>query len=262
MGSWGTGIFSNDDAADIRDDYRDLIGNGLTAEAASAKVIDEYCVDDPSDADNNDVWLGLAAVQHQIGHIAQHVIDTALTITGSPEELERWDPEDRKQRLKALVKLRDTLSQPPPEPRKIRPRKVPDTSLEPGQHLLYTDPVTNSQLLLRVVYIYKQNGRYPVYTVLNWDGSPADMERPQDLPPLDRQQNFAPVVASLNTPYFGFLANGRLKKENLRVLEARVEPPVGRDQWGLTLLSWPDLVRYVGVNAVVPPPTLRPDARA
>lgn len=263
MGSWGTGIFSNDDAADIRGEYRDLIGNGRTAGEASTEIIGEYCVGDPTDPDNNDVWLALAAVQYRTGHIAEHVIDRALAITDSPQEIERWDPEDRKQRLKALTKLRETLQQLPPPPRTIRPRSIPDTDLQPGQHLLYTDPVTNSTLLLRVVYIYEQNGRYPIFTVLTWDGSPEALERPQDLPPLDRKQRSGPAAASLNSPYFGFAANGRLKKENLRVLEARAESPTGAlKQWGQTWLGWSDVVRYVGDNAVVPPPTLRRETSA
>ncbi|WP_159620306.1 hypothetical protein [Arthrobacter zhaoguopingii] len=258
MGSWGTGIFSNDDAADIRGEYRDLIGNGLAAEDASAKIIEEYCVGDPRDADNNDVWLALAAVQHRTGHIAKGIIETALGIIESAEEIERWDSEDRKQRAKALAKLRDTLQQPPPAPRTIRTRKIPDTSLEPGQHLLFTDPVTGSRLLLRVVGIYEQNGRYPVYTVLNWDGGPEGMEKPQDLPPLDRKQNFPPDKASMNRPYFGFLGLGRLKKENLQVLEAQADPTATENQrWGLTFLGWPEVVEYVHDNAVVSPPTLR-----
>ena len=34
MGTWGTGLFSDDLAADVRDEFRDLIGEGLTTEAA------------------------------------------------------------------------------------------------------------------------------------------------------------------------------------------------------------------------------------
>lgn len=203
MGSWGTGIFSNDDAADIRGEYRDLIGNGRTADEAAAEIIQNYCIGDPFEPDNNDVWLALAAVQHRTGHIAEYVIDRALAITDSSEEIERWDPEDRKQRLKALARLRETLQEPPRSPRTIRPRRIPDTDLEPGQHLLFTDPVTSSTILLRLVYIYQQNGRYPVYTVLTWDGSPEGLKRPQDLPPLDRKQSSDPVIASLNTPSLG-----------------------------------------------------------
>jgi hypothetical protein len=30
MGAWGAGIFSNDNASDLREDYRKLIGDGVS----------------------------------------------------------------------------------------------------------------------------------------------------------------------------------------------------------------------------------------
>jgi len=35
VGIWGPGIFSDDLAADVREEFRDLIGEGLTAEEAN-----------------------------------------------------------------------------------------------------------------------------------------------------------------------------------------------------------------------------------
>jgi hypothetical protein len=37
MGTWGVGIFSNDDAADLREDFRDLIASGLAADEAAVR---------------------------------------------------------------------------------------------------------------------------------------------------------------------------------------------------------------------------------
>ena len=55
--------------------------NTATADDAPAEIIQDYCIGDPSDPDNNDVWLALAAVQHRTGHIAEHVIDYNPTNT-------------------------------------------------------------------------------------------------------------------------------------------------------------------------------------
>ena len=41
MGTWGTGIFSDDNAADLRDDYRDFIGDGLSSREATDRLLAE-----------------------------------------------------------------------------------------------------------------------------------------------------------------------------------------------------------------------------
>lgn len=42
MGAWGTAIFSDDVACDIRDDYKELIGEGLSNEDATNQLIENY----------------------------------------------------------------------------------------------------------------------------------------------------------------------------------------------------------------------------
>ena len=42
MGAWGTGIFQDDTACDIRDEYRDLIGNGASGTDATRQILKSY----------------------------------------------------------------------------------------------------------------------------------------------------------------------------------------------------------------------------
>lgn len=42
MGAWGSAIFSDDTAADLRDDWKDLLGEGLSPEEATKKLVEEY----------------------------------------------------------------------------------------------------------------------------------------------------------------------------------------------------------------------------
>jgi hypothetical protein len=42
MGAWGPAIFSDDNAADLRDNYRKLIGDGMSGADATDKQLDEY----------------------------------------------------------------------------------------------------------------------------------------------------------------------------------------------------------------------------
>jgi hypothetical protein len=42
MGVWGTGLFSDDTAAEIRDSYQDYLGDGLSGVKATDKLINQY----------------------------------------------------------------------------------------------------------------------------------------------------------------------------------------------------------------------------
>jgi hypothetical protein len=42
MGTWGTGLYSDDLAADLRGDFRDLLGEGVPASVAVDRLMSEY----------------------------------------------------------------------------------------------------------------------------------------------------------------------------------------------------------------------------
>ncbi|MDR7083153.1 hypothetical protein J2X01_002446 [Arthrobacter ginsengisoli] len=257
MGTWGPAIFSNDTAPDGREDFRDLVAKGATPAEATEKILAEYGVGILGDPDNNDLWLGLAATQHKTGHIVPEVIDRALAIAESPQELERWAPGDRKGRLRALTRLRETLRTAPPPPRKLRPRPVATTALEIGQHQLFSHIESGSQFLLRVVGFHEdQGGRSAVYTLLAWDGSDDGLRHPQDLLPLRRRpaaHRYAPQVHC-----FGLmLCAPRPRKEHLRDLEPRFSGeglPI-RER-GLLVTAWASLPKVVIDCAVSVPRTV------
>lgn len=182
MGSWGVGIFSNDAAADIREDFHDLIAEGLSADEATRRLHDEYGIG-PGGVDDNDFWLGLAAAQHRVGHVAGGVIDRALEIINDPEELERWSPKDRTRRRAALAKLQEQLQAPTPAPKKLRPRKKVDTSLQAGEHVLFD--AGSRVLLLRVTGVTSdKGGRYAKAIEVSWDGSERQLKKANRLKPV------------------------------------------------------------------------------
>lgn len=254
MGTWGTVIFSNDVASDVRSTYRELLGQGLSTEAASSKVIDEFCVGSPENVDNNDVWLALADTQHRTGHIAPQVINRAISITTSDEELERWEPAEQRSRSRALVKLRDLLNQEPPEPRVIRAKKFRTTSLQIGQHQVFRDEAAGSSLLLRVVVIAKDvEATYPVYTVLDWDGTEEALRDPADLPMLRR----APGVIGAKE-YFAILATGRISRDRLQTLEPASDPATISPELQnyFSFMRWNEVIEHVRLLAARKPATL------
>ena len=174
MGSWGPAVFSNDTSSDVREEFVVLIGDGLTAEDATAQLQASHGVRPPPDADPDlsvDFWLALALTQHRLGRLLPWVSDAARAAVADPRELERWDRVTRKRRETALVRAVAKLAEPMPPPRKVKKRVRCETVLEPGQHLIYTLD-SGARVMLRVVGVMADDGgRYPQVAVLDWHGS-------------------------------------------------------------------------------------------
>ncbi len=69
MGAWGVAIFSDDLAADIRGDFRELIGDWLTPSEATDRLKAEYAssLDDPNEMPV--FWIALALAQWKLGRL-------------------------------------------------------------------------------------------------------------------------------------------------------------------------------------------------
>jgi Domain of unknown function (DUF4259) len=239
MGAWGVGIFSNDSAADIRDDLRDLIAEGVSAEAATSRLREEYGIGDGG-PDDHDFWLGLAAAQHSIGHVDENVRSRAMDIIDAPEELQRWQPKDRRRRQAALQKLRERLGQSPPKPKRLRPRTKVDTRLEEGQHVLVD--VGGRRVLLRVTGVtHDKGGRYPHAVVLAWNGSDRQLRKAHRLPavldPTPLREDEA----------LGFLLIGEPHDpESLVVLPQVTDRRTPRRRWASRVVTkWSGLGRHL-----------------
>ena len=73
MGAWGTGIFSNDIALDIKREYQVLLAFD-TLEEAYRIVKARY---EPS-KDDVEFWFAMAAMQHKYGILLLEVKENAL----------------------------------------------------------------------------------------------------------------------------------------------------------------------------------------
>ncbi len=179
MGAWGPAIFSDDTACDVRDDYRELIGQGISSTEATRQLVDEYHPDD--DPDDTGFWLGLAATQWRLGRLEEGVKERALRIIGDGTDLRRWEEEasrrDMGRRRAALEKLREQLLSPQPPPRRVRAPYKQETELEVGDVWSYR-LLSGRYSLLRVVGHHEdRQGRAPVVEVLDWEGT--------EIPPAD-----------------------------------------------------------------------------
>jgi hypothetical protein len=103
MGAWGVAVFSDDLAADVRDEFRDLIGEGLSSTEAVEKLLGEYASSVDDDNEISVFWIALALTQWKLGHLEERTKNEALRLIAAGEDLKRWDdPNDRKKRAAVL----------------------------------------------------------------------------------------------------------------------------------------------------------------
>lgn len=113
MGTWGTGIFSNDIACDVRDMYRDYLACGYEDDVAEEKVMEYWLPQliNPDEDEEGVFWLALAATEHKYGRMSERVKEKAFYFIRN-DSLREWNEKQVKERKKALEKLAQTLSTP------------------------------------------------------------------------------------------------------------------------------------------------------
>src|SRR4051794_19145924 len=78
MGAWGTGIFANDTAADVREEWRAAILDGEDPAAASDRMVRLYTREAGSELWATDFFTGLAAAQMETGRLQPAVFERLL----------------------------------------------------------------------------------------------------------------------------------------------------------------------------------------
>jgi len=63
MGTWGTALYKDDTACDVRDDYRDILGDGLVEPGATEQLIKSWKDELPDPVTAPVFWLALADTQ-------------------------------------------------------------------------------------------------------------------------------------------------------------------------------------------------------
>ena len=163
MGAWGTAILSDDAAADTRDTFRDFIGEGISPDEATERVIAESAEMLADEEEANVFWLALAATQWKIGRLVDSVRDQALEIIDSGVDLRRWQESskaDLNKRKKHLEKLREQLLSPQPERKKIKVYPKSSTDFLPGDIAVYR---LDDQISVRFCVVGIQSNHGSVY---------------------------------------------------------------------------------------------------
>jgi hypothetical protein len=135
VGAWGPGIFSDDAACDVRDEFRTLIGDGVSTEEATRRILSTS-----SDIASDDfvVLVALAVTQWKSGRLSDEIRERAVAAIDAGGDLDLWDVGNgRRQREAALSKARQQLISPQRPPVGIARRKRSSTPFEPGDIVIY-----------------------------------------------------------------------------------------------------------------------------
>lgn len=119
MGSWDYKLFDNDDACDLKDDYREQIILGMSDEDAESYIIHEF---ELGNDENYMLWLPFAVTQWKIGRLSQYVKDMALRSVDKEfsEISDIWETEYISKRKNELIKYKNMICEPMCARKKLR----------------------------------------------------------------------------------------------------------------------------------------------
>ena len=187
MGVWGTSLFSDDVACDVRDHYRELLEDGVEDSAATQQTVEQFraYLDEPEGI----ALLALAVTQSTLGRLDPDIRDRALAVIDRGADLEVWEHENPKQLAKrrgTLEKARAQLLGPQPRRRRVRAPKRISSGLAAGDVLALSLP--GRSVLLRVVRVRAHRlGETPILEELDFDGT--------EVPPPEVLERLDPKVA-------------------------------------------------------------------
>ena len=166
MGTWGSGLYDNDSACDVRDGYLDFLQDGLGNEEAYQKTLEQFH-EYFGDQDEPLFWYALAETQWKMGRLRPDVKANALEWIEKNGYLDMWEenPKGAAGWEKTLQKLKERINSPMPREKRIK-------------------KVDNNPWNLHDVYAYqfhqeksKENGYYGKYMLLQKIGEGRHYEK-------------------------------------------------------------------------------------
>ncbi len=243
MGTWGTALFSDDTARDVRDRYRELVGDGLSGPLATSSLLGEWR-QSLEDADVAPVfWLSLAATQWQCGRLEERVKQRAIEVIDSGVDPMRWSDEPKLsiKRQAVLDELKFQLLSPQPAEKRIPKffRNTCDWSV--GEVITYR-MASGLLLLFRVIGSHNdRGGTSPVCELLDWMG--------HESPGLDAIRRLSVRTSgSLPGPVFSQFMLGRTSEREYpetRVRRLGVRLPPAQKPGGYLVFLWRNLDRQL-----------------
>ena len=241
MGAWGTAIFSDDTASDVRDSFRELIGDGISPEDATTRLVAEYTssVDDPDDGPP--FWLGLAVTQWKCGRLQDDVKARALQVIDSGVDLNRWAGNAKliRAREAVLAKTRALLLSAQPPARRIAKPFRQANDWDVGELVSYRT-ASNQHVVLRVLgHHVDKGGTAPEVDLLDYyaDAPPSPETAATLAPrPMVEKQEYAYTLT--RAFMVGATSAREIPVDRLQPLGIRAPAPEGRAAAGVRVLLW------------------------
>lgn len=239
MGTWGVAIFSDDLAADLRGEFRDLIGEGLTPSQAVNRLVGEYASSLRDDEEMPVFWLALAAMEWQHGRLEEQTKQMALQVIESGRDLQRWkNPKDRDKRARVLNQLREKLLLPPPPPKRV-PRRVKSANNWTVGQIIAFRLASGNLTLMRVIGHHRDKGGCSaVCELLDWVGS--SVPSPEAISRLSVRREASPRGIS----QFLF-QEPRKKEDQTRILPSECYSNPAQKPGGYAVMVWPYVDRQM-----------------
>lgn len=125
MGTWGTKLYENDLALDIRAEYEEGVATKKNNKTITQQILSNY-KNELQDCDEAPIiWFTLADCQWRTGKLQKLIKETAIGYIDSKIDLQKWnDEKQRKEREIELAKLKAQLLSPYPEKMHNKNRKL------------------------------------------------------------------------------------------------------------------------------------------
>ena len=247
MGTWGTSIFSDDFALDIRGEFRGKIGYGKSPADATTELIAAYEEELTNPDEACIFWLALAAAQWKMGRLQDNVKQKALEIIEIGGDSERWNEnlKNYQKRKAELIKLKEQLLSEQSVPKTIAKPFIRETKMEAGDLLIYHCSDGNLSFL-RVLDIKQEHcgDRYPQIEIL--DHFSSFIPEVKSIKKLDRKINEVDGARATFKPLNTYYIAPYIKRDNepwnkLKLLEkATVTKKTTVDEGTISLSWWRD----------------------
>lgn len=171
MGTWGTAIFADDDAADVRTDFSHYLADAQDLVQAT----DAIAYDFGASLDNPDAhtsfWLGLAVTQWRSGWLDPRARSAALSIISNGSDLAKWPAKSTQTRAKVLEIARQQLMTAPGPPKPMpKPWPVQLADLQIGE--IIGLPLPSGRLAVMKVVVFRRTTnlkvRGPAVALQKW----------------------------------------------------------------------------------------------
>ncbi len=123
MGTWNVGIFQNDIAADVKDEYISYLKEGYSDSDADKKIIENNIdIIRQGDYDFCEFWLALAMIEWEYGRLQDKTKNIALEVALNPQYLLIWKEEGKlyTKRISVLKEFINKIQSVQPSKRNVK----------------------------------------------------------------------------------------------------------------------------------------------